>query len=367
MPVNLDNGSSLPNRRSLGAERSRSLTPHEHANGGSTTSTPPPLRLLLGAAAAVIVMAGIRAASSILGPLLLGLLLAYAVVPFPTWIMRRFKVSKSVAVALTAAAALTFVVYIFGALDLATVRIAAKLPIYQERVASLYERITVLMSANGVVAPSLSVDSVFTPGHLGEFARVVLPGASVIISNALLIPLFAFLFVVTMVQDIGVTEGSLAGRLAFYASDAQSYVAVTAKSAGINALVNLVFLVAMGVDTPVVWSFLYFFLDFIPTLGFIIALVPPTFVTLLMYGWKRAAFVACGLILTNLIVDNVVTPIFMKHAVNVSFLEITLSLVAWAFLLGLTGAILAIPLTLSLKKFLERSARGEYPAVELSG
>lgn len=341
------------------------MPPYENADGGFASS--PILRMLLGAACAVIVMGGIRAASPILGPLLLGLLLAYAVVPFPTWIMRRFKVSKSAAVALTAAAALAFAVYMLGALDLASLRIAARLPTYQERLASLYERITIFMSANGVVAPSLSAKVVFTPEHLSTITRVVLPGASAIISNGLLIALFAFLFVVTMLADIGVEQGGLAERLAFYASDAQSYVAVTAKSAGINALLNLMFLVVMGVDTPLVWSFLYFFLDFIPTLGFIIALVPPTLVTLLMYGWKRALFVACGLLLTNLIVDNVVTPIFMKHAVHVSFLEITLSLVAWAFLLGLAGAILAVPLTLSLKKFIEKSARTEHLAGALTG
>ena len=70
-----------------------------------------------------------------------------------------------------------------------------------------------------------------------------------------------------------------------------------------------------------------------------------------MFGWHRALLVAGGLILTNVIVDNVVKPIFMKHSIDVSFLEFTLSLVLWAFLLGLTGAILAIPLTLALKKF----------------
>ncbi len=115
----------------------------------------------------------------------------------------------------------------------------------------------------------------------------------------------------------------------------------------------------MGVDTPVIWSVLYFFLDFIPTLGFLIALVPPTFVTLLMFGWKKTLIVGCGLILTNLIVDNLVTPIFMQHAVNVSFLEITLSLLGWAFLLGLAGAIVAIPLTLALKKFVTKSLKSE--------
>jgi predicted PurR-regulated permease PerM len=86
-----------------------------------------------------------------------------------------------------------------------------------------------------------------------------------------------------------------------------------------------------------------------------------------MFGWKRALVVAGGLILTNLIVDNVVTPIFMKHAVDVSFLEITLSLVGWAFVLGLTGAVLAIPLTLALRKFIAKNVRAPEPALNPSG
>ena len=334
------------------------------ANGNAIA---PMLRILLASACMVIVMGGIRAAAPILGPLLLGLLVAYAIVPFPKWIMRRFKFAKSTAIALTAVAALAFWVYIVFALDIATLRIGEKLPTYEQHLSSLYAQLAAFTSAHGIAAPSLSIKQMLTPERFSEITRILLPEAGVIISNGILISLFAFLFVMTMVEDIGVTQGPLAEKLAYYASDAQRYVAVTAKTSGINALVNLLFLIVMGVDTPVVWSFLYFFLNFIPTLGYVVALVPPTFVTLLMYGWKRALVVACGLILTNLIVDNVVTPIFMKHAVDVSFLEITLSLVGWAFLLGLTGAILAIPLTLSLKKFLGKSFVDEPLMVEPSG
>ena len=285
---------------------------------------------------------------------MLSLLLAYAAVPFPKWLMLRFKLRKSAAIALTAVAVVAFGVYLLLALDLATIRIAAKLPIYEESLASLYQQVYTFLDARGIVAPTLSVKSVLTPERLRELSRAVLPEAGAIVSNGLLIGVLSFLFVIEMAGEIGVQLGPLAEKLAYYRSDARSYVAVTAKTAGINALINLVFLLATGVDTPVVWSFLYFFLDFIPTLGFVIALIPPTLVTLLMYGWKRALLVAGGLILSNLIVDNVVTPIFMKHAVDISFLEITLSLVLWAFLLGLTGAILPIPLTLALRKFVAK-------------
>ncbi|MGC1794936.1 MAG: AI-2E family transporter [Candidatus Acidiferrales bacterium] len=327
----------------------------------------PVLRLVLGAACTIIILAGVKTASSILGPLLLSLLLAYAAVPFPRWLMLRFKLKKNSAIILTAVAVAAFGLYLLLALDLATVRIAAKLPIYEAQLANLYQQIAVFMNAHNVVAPSLSVKGVLTPERLREISRAVLPEAGAIISNGMLIGLLAFLFIIEMAGEIGAKAGPLAESLAYYGSDAASYVSVTAKTAGINALINLVFLIVMGVDTPVVWSFLYFFLDFIPTLGFVVALLPPTFVTLLMYGWQRALLVAGGLILSNLIVDYTVTPIFMKHAVGVSFLEITLSLVGWAFLLGLAGAILAVPLTLALRKFVAKNVVQSEPALNLSG
>ncbi|MGA8407974.1 MAG: AI-2E family transporter [Candidatus Acidiferrales bacterium] len=331
------------------------------------SSPDPVLRILLGTACTIIILAGVKAASPVLGPLLLSLLLAYAVVPFPRWLMLRFKLRKNSAIVLTAVAVAALGLYLLLALDLATVRIAAKLPIYEEHLANLYQQIAVFMNAHNIVAPSLSVKGVFTPERLREISRAVLPEAGAIFSNGMLIGLLAFLFIIEMAGEIGARVGPLAESLAYYGSDACSYVTVTAKTAGINALINLVFLIVMGVDTPVVWSFLYFFLDFVPTLGFIVALLPPTLVTLLMFGWKRALLVAGGLILTNLIVDYTVTPIFMKHAVGVSFLEITLSLVAWAFLLGLTGAILAIPLTLALRKFIAKNVLQPEPALNQSG
>ena len=329
-------------------------------------SNSPMLRFLLGSASAIIILWGVRAASPILGPLLLGLLLAFALVPFPRWLMRRFKFSKSAAIALMAAVVGASALCLMLFLDLATVRMKEALPIYEQHLAALREQVTVSMSAHGIDAPIHSVKDLLTPERLREITEVVLTAVRTMISMGLLILLLAFVFMME-IAEIGVNRSALAERLEYYGAGAGNYVAVTARSAGINALVNLIFLIVMGVETPVVWAFLYFFLDFIPTLGFVIALVPPTFVTLLMYGWKRALLVACGLMLTNLIVDNVVTPIFMKEAVGVSFLEITLSLVGWAFLLGLIGAIVAIPLTLALKKFVSESGESEQVTMQPSG
>ena len=81
-----------------------------------------------------------------------------------------------------------------------------------------------------------------------------------------------------------------------------------------------------------------------------------------MLGWKSALVVGVGMILTNLIVDNLVTPIFVKKAMSISLLEITLSLLFWGYVLGPVGAVLSIPLTMVTKKILAERLGQEQPA-----
>jgi AI-2 transport protein TqsA len=311
---------------------------------------PPLLRVLLGGASAVIILWGVKIFSEILGPLLLGVNLAWAVAPFPQWLMRRFRLSRGRAATVMAVTLGATMVLTIVAVELGVARLATRLPVYQQGLTNLYEQVSRSLSSLGIDPTSWSANRVLTPERLS----LILPGTGTIIAKGLLIFLLAFLFVIEMLCDREGKSGKFAEYLGRHGHYAQTYVTVIAKSAGINAVFNLVFLLAMGVDEAFLWCFLYVFLDFIPTLGFLIAMVPPAFVTFLVYGWKRALVVACGLILTNVIVDNVVMPIFAQRAMSISFLEITLALVVWSFLLGFPGTVLAIPLTLRCKEVISK-------------
>ena len=330
-------------------------------------SQKPLLPLLLGAACVVIVLWGARFLSDLLGPLLLGLLLAYAVAPFPKWPMHRFKLSKARATGLSAAALSVAGLIVVLALEFGVARLTMRLPIYGQRLAALYEQVTIFLTAHGVEPTSLALKNVLTPERFSEITLFVLPAAGAIVVKGILILLLACLLTIEMLHGADGKQGPIGEILTKHGFYSRKYVAVTAKAAGINALINLVFLLAMGVDEAVLWVFLYFFLDFIPTLGFSIALIPPTFITLLVYGWKRALLVGGGLILTNLIVDNVLMPMFAKHELSISFLEITLSLIGWGFVFGLPGAIMAIPMTLALKELLAENLGQRGIAREASG
>jgi predicted PurR-regulated permease PerM len=105
----------------------------------------------------------------------------------------------------------------------------------------------------------------------------------------------------------------------------------------------------VGTDLALVWAVLVFVMSFVPNIGFILSLIPPTVLTLLEFGWQRALIVAVGFFVTNFLLDNLIKPRFMSSGLDLSPLVGLLSLVVWSYLLGPMGAILAIPITIALR------------------
>jgi AI-2 transport protein TqsA len=315
---------------------------------------PTMFRLLQGVAYAVIVMWGIRAASHLLVLIAMALLLAYAFVPLPQWLMHHFRLRKTAAMALTVALLGTLNVVTVTLLHDSVVRLRVRLPLYHAHFMGLFEKSTLFASEHGINFADLSTIKGSASDHILQFTRVAVPEAGSILGDGFLISLLAWILLIGMVEEAGTTNGPLAKGLAYYGSGVKHYIAISGKTGVITALANLIVFVAVGVDFPVLWCVLYFFLHFIPNVGFIFALVPPTLLALLMLGWKQALLVAGSLVVTQMLTDYGLTPLLMKKEVHISFLEIMMSLMVWGFLLGPAGAILAIPLTLALKKFIEQ-------------
>jgi predicted PurR-regulated permease PerM len=94
-------------------------------------------------------------------------------------------------------------------------------------------------------------------------------------------------------------------------------------------------------------------LNFIPNIGFIFSFIPPALIALLNLGVGKAIGVFVGFFLINAFMENVIRPIFFKKALNISVLLTFVSMLFWGFILGLTGTILAIPLTLLIMRVIK--------------
>jgi predicted PurR-regulated permease PerM len=130
----------------------------------------------------------------------------------------------------------------------------------------------------------------------------------------------------------------------------RSYMFITAWTGALTAGVDLIGLTILGVDLAGLWAVLFFLFNFIPAVGFLLAIIPPVLLALVEFGVTQAILVFFGCWLMDNIMDKVIKPRYMQQGLDLSPLVIILSIIFWSWVLGATGAILAIPLTLMLKK-----------------
>jgi predicted PurR-regulated permease PerM len=98
---------------------------------------------------------------------------------------------------------------------------------------------------------------------------------------------------------------------------------------------------------------LAFLLNFVPTLGSILAAIPAVLLALVQLGLGDAALVGLGYLVVNVVVGNALEPRIMGKGLNLSALVVFLSLVFWGWVLGPVGMLLSVPLTVMVKIALE--------------
>ena len=121
---------------------------------------------------------------------------------------------------------------------------------------------------------------------------------------------------------------------------------------GFSVLVWVVMLV-MGTDLALVWAVLAFIMNFVPNVGIILSVIPPVILTLLELGWQRAVIILAAFLVLNFLVDNVVKPRMMQRGLDVPPIMALLSLMIWAYLLGPIGTLLAVPLTIAIRRVVQ--------------
>jgi predicted PurR-regulated permease PerM len=134
----------------------------------------------------------------------------------------------------------------------------------------------------------------------------------------------------------------------------QHYLLIKIFVSLLTAVISGMIILAGGIDFVVFSALLIFVLNFIPNIGSIIATVFPVLIGLINYGLSiRVLLVGAGLIITQMIIGNVVEPKITGKNLNLSPIVILISLILWGWLWGITGMILAVPLTSAMKIIFE--------------
>ena len=115
------------------------------------------------------------------------------------------------------------------------------------------------------------------------------------------------------------------------------------------------------------WVILAFVTNYIPNIGFVIAVIPPAILALLTGGWGACLAVIIAYCVINLTMQDFIQPKFVSDAVRLSLTLTFFSVVFWALVLGPIGAVLAIPATLLVRALLLDADPDAFWARSLSG
>jgi predicted PurR-regulated permease PerM len=105
------------------------------------------------------------------------------------------------------------------------------------------------------------------------------------------------------------------------------------------------------VDFAVTWGALAFFLNFIPTVGSIVASIPPVLLALVQFYPSLWPAIITLLAVTTIQMGmgNALAPKVMGDQLNLSPVVVLLSLLFWGWLWGIVGALISIPIAAAIK------------------
>lgn len=127
-----------------------------------------------------------------------------------------------------------------------------------------------------------------------------------------------------------------------------------ASSSATGILVSAV-LAAIGVDMALMFGFLAFILNFIPTFGSLVATALPLPIALISFGFGWQFYLALIVPATiQFAVGNVIEPKLLGDQLDLHPVSILLSLMFWGLIWGVPGMILATPILVSLKIAVQR-------------
>jgi predicted PurR-regulated permease PerM len=327
-------------------------------------------RFLVIAAALVIILYGINQAQSVVVLLLVSFFLS-VIGTVPVLWMERKGVPTLPAVLLVVAAMVVLLLGLGAVVGASLNSFTNALPFYQARMHEMILEIRALFAKRGLSVTDKVLLSYVNSEAIMNFIGSLFTELSSLLSSTLLI-LLTVMFILLEASSFPVKLRSVTDQpkavfpqVTRFVIDIKRYMVITTLLNLIGGVLITIWLSILGVDFPVMWGFLAFLLHFIPNVGSIIAAVPAVLLALVQLGGGSAALAAGGYLVIGTVVGNVIAPRVMGHRLGLSTLVVFLSLIFWGNLLGVVGALLCVPLTMTLKLGCEANESTRWIAVLL--
>jgi AI-2 transport protein TqsA len=328
------------------------------------TDENPGAKFLFSLACLVVVVYGLKYAAAILLPAALALFLAVISLPVMLW-LRKKGVPKAPAIVVP----VLINVAVGGLLILVATQsfseLQKSLPIYLNTLQQLQlSWIESLEARTDLMLSDYLTVNLLNPAAVLGFAG----GAVGRIAQALSMTFIVFLIMAFMLSEATVFPHKfrhlIAGgdgdgdgdRFAKVVTEVQTYLGIKTVISLTTGIILGTWAYVMGLDFPVLLGLTAFLLNYIPTVGSIIAAIPAVLLSIILVGSVgHALLVGLGYVIVNTLFGNIIEPNLMGRRLGLSTLVVILSLLFWGWAWGPLGALLSVPLTVVVKIWLENT------------
>ena len=312
-------------------------------------------RLIVIIASLVIVIAGLKAMAGLLGPILLSLFVVLITYPIVIWLKGRgapgWLAYASVVLGVIVVG-LLFILF----LGVSLTELYAALPTYQDRIAQQLSALEQWLAGYNIQSEDLLQLEWFDPTQIFKLLFSLVQGLLDTAGNTAL-TLLIFIYMLASADNFTArlqrglaSNPSLLHRFSSFASSTSTYLLIKSWLGALTAIGQIILMLILGVDFAVLWGVFSFLFNFIPNIGFYIALIPPVVIALIDLGLTKAIILALGYTLINNFFDVAIGPRYFSEELDLSVVVTFLSVIIWAWILGPIGAFMALPLTLMVKK-----------------
>ncbi len=322
--------------------------------------------VLLGIIAIFVLGVILQELRSVLLPFFVAVMFSFIFQPVVTFLKSK-KIPTAVSL-LVVLLSLALVLFLVGLLLYSSARsFTTAFDRYEDRIESIGQSATdglrqLVEEPLGVDIDELDVSELF---QVSTITSMVSSGVGTFfnfVANAFLVILF-MLFLLGSSGDLDIKlkrayPDEVAQRISGVAQNVskqvRQYLAAKTLVSAITGFLIFLVLLIFGVDFPVFWGFMAFLLNFIPNIGSLVAVIFPFLLSLLQFDTLTIPILAFILMqVVQTVMGNVVDPKLMAFSLNLSPLLVLVSLIFWGWLWGITGMILAVPLTAMIKIFFE--------------
>ncbi len=310
--------------------------------------------MLMNLAAFVIIVAGIISAKSLILPFLLAIFLAIICAP-PLFWMRKKGIPTIISILLLVFVLLGLEMLFASLIGSSIDEFSRNLPHYQVRLRELTGAFITWVKAQGFEISHDVLLKQLDPGKLMRLSANMLGSLTSLLTNTFMI-ILTLVFILSEAagfpDKVRAMLGNRNAGLQEYGAIMQGvnkYLALKTMTSFVTGALVTILLKILGVNFAIMWGLVAFLLNFIPTIGSIIAAVPAVLLALVQLGIISAAWVAGGYLFINVLIGNILEPKIMGSGIGLSALVIFVSMAFWGWVLGPIGMLLSIPLTMTCK------------------